>query len=42
MARKAFTAEGAAVVGPYSHAVRDGDLLFVSGRHRSPPDRCHR
>jgi 2-iminobutanoate/2-iminopropanoate deaminase len=32
MARKAITAEGAAVVGPYSHAVRAGKLLYLSGQ----------
>ena len=31
--RQAITAEGApAAVGPYSHAVRSGDLLFLSGQ----------
>ena len=32
MERKAITAEGAAVVGPYSHAVRAGKLLYLSGQ----------
>jgi 2-iminobutanoate/2-iminopropanoate deaminase len=32
MARKAFTSEKACVVGPYSHAVRAGKLLFLSGQ----------
>jgi len=32
MTRKAITAEGAAVVGPYSHAVRAGKLLYLSGQ----------
>jgi len=32
MARKAITADGAAVVGPYSHAVRAGKLLYLSGQ----------
>ena len=32
MARKAITAEGAAVVGPYSHAVKAGKLLYLSGQ----------
>ena len=31
--RQAITADGApAAVGPYSHAVRSGDLLFLSGQ----------
>lgn len=32
MARKSFTAAGAAAVGPYSHAVEAGDLVFLSGQ----------
>ncbi len=32
MTRRAFTAPGAAVVGPYSHAVEAGDLVFLSGQ----------
>jgi 2-iminobutanoate/2-iminopropanoate deaminase len=32
MARKAFQAEGAASVGPYSHAVQAGDALYLSGQ----------
>ncbi|WP_299825094.1 Rid family detoxifying hydrolase [uncultured Pontibacter sp.] len=32
MPRKAFTAEGAVAVGPYSHAVEAGDLVFLSGQ----------
>jgi 2-iminobutanoate/2-iminopropanoate deaminase len=32
MSRKAFSAEGAVVVGPYSHAVESGDLIFLSGQ----------
>jgi len=32
MTRKAITAEGSAVVGPYSHAVRAGKLLYLSGQ----------
>ncbi len=32
MPRKAFTAEGAVSVGPYSHAVQSGDLLYLSGQ----------
>lgn len=32
MPRKAFNADGAVAVGPYSHAVESGDLLFLSGQ----------
>jgi 2-iminobutanoate/2-iminopropanoate deaminase len=32
MARRTITAEGAAVAGPYSHAVRAGKLLYLSGQ----------
>ncbi|WP_411740090.1 RidA family protein [Peribacillus sp. S4] len=32
MSRKAFNADGAVAVGPYSHAVETGDLLFLSGQ----------
>ncbi|WP_266204258.1 RidA family protein [Pontibacter kalidii] len=32
MSRKAFTAEGAVAVGPYSHAVESGDLVYLSGQ----------
>lgn len=32
MARKAFSAAGAVAVGPYSHAVESGDLIFLSGQ----------
>lgn len=32
MARKAFTSPGAVAVGPYSHAVEAGDLVFLSGQ----------
>ena len=32
MTRKSFAAAGAATVGPYSHAVEAGDLVFVSGQ----------
>ncbi len=32
MPRKAFTAAGATAVGPYSHAVEAGDLIFLSGQ----------
>ena len=32
MSRVAVTAEGAAVVGPYSQGVRAGELIFLSGQ----------
>ncbi|MBX0334623.1 Rid family detoxifying hydrolase [Pontibacter sp. HSC-14F20] len=32
MSRKAFNAEGAVAVGPYSHAVESGELVFLSGQ----------
>ena len=32
MPRKAYTAEGAVSVGPYSHAVETGNLLYLSGQ----------
>ncbi|PTX19494.1 2-iminobutanoate/2-iminopropanoate deaminase [Pontibacter mucosus] len=32
MPRKAFTAGGAVAVGPYSHAVQAGELIFLSGQ----------
>jgi len=32
MKRTAYNAKGAAVVGPYSHAVSAGELVFVSGQ----------
>jgi 2-iminobutanoate/2-iminopropanoate deaminase len=32
MKRKAYSAEGAAAVGPYSHAVEAGNLVFLSGQ----------
>ena len=32
MSRKAISAEGAVAVGPYSHAVEAGDLIFLSGQ----------
>ncbi|PVY41875.1 RidA family protein [Pontibacter virosus] len=32
MSRKAFNAEGAVAVGPYSHAVASGELVFLSGQ----------
>jgi 2-iminobutanoate/2-iminopropanoate deaminase len=38
MARKAIMTEGAAVVGPYSPAVRAGKLLFLSGQTPLDPE----
>lgn len=32
MPRKAFSAAGAVVVGPYSHAVESGDQIYFSGQ----------
>lgn len=32
MTRKIFSAPGAVAVGPYSHAVDSGDLIFLSGQ----------
>lgn len=32
MARKAYSAEGAVSVGPYSHAVEMGEYVFLSGQ----------
>jgi 2-iminobutanoate/2-iminopropanoate deaminase len=32
MERKAYSAEGAVSVGPYSHAVESGELVFLSGQ----------
>jgi 2-iminobutanoate/2-iminopropanoate deaminase len=32
MSRKAFNASGAVAVGPYSHAIESGDLIFLSGQ----------
>lgn len=32
MPRKSFAAAGAAAVGPYSHAVEAGELIFFSGQ----------
>lgn len=32
MPRKAFNAEGAVSVGPYSHAVESGDQIYLSGQ----------
>lgn len=38
MSRKAFQAEGAAVVGPYSHAVKAGKTLYLSGQTPLDPE----
>lgn len=32
MSRKAFTAAGAVSVGPYSHAVESGEMVYLSGQ----------
>jgi 2-iminobutanoate/2-iminopropanoate deaminase len=32
MSRNAFNAPGAVAVGPYSHAIDAGDLIFLSGQ----------
>lgn len=32
MSRTAFTAQGAVAVGPYSHAVESGDVIYLSGQ----------
>ncbi len=32
MSRKAYTADGAVAIGPYSHAVESGDLIYLSGQ----------
>ena len=32
MLRKAYTADGAVAIGPYSHAVESGDLIYLSGQ----------
>jgi len=32
MSRKAYSAEGAVSVGPYSHAVESGDMVYISGQ----------
>jgi len=32
MTRKAYTADGAVAIGPYSHAVESGDLIYLSGQ----------
>jgi 2-iminobutanoate/2-iminopropanoate deaminase len=37
MSRRAINAKGAATVGPYSHAVDAGDLIFLSGQTPMDP-----
>jgi len=32
MSRKTFSAEGAVSVGPYSHAVESGEIIYLSGQ----------
>ena len=32
MPRKAISAPGASAIGPYSHAIETGDLLYLSGQ----------
>ncbi|WP_442600071.1 RidA family protein [Neobacillus sp. D3-1R] len=32
MSREAFSASGAVAVGPYSHAIETGDIIFLSGQ----------
>lgn len=32
MTRKAYTADGAGTIGPYSHAVESGDMIYLSGQ----------
>lgn len=32
MSKKAYTAKGAVSVGPYSHAIDAGDLVYLSGQ----------
>lgn len=38
MPRKAYSAEGAVSVGPYSHAVEMGDYVFLSGQTPIDPN----
>jgi len=38
MVRKAINVEGAAAVGPYSHAVESGNHLFLSGQTPIDPN----
>jgi len=32
MPRKAYTADGAVAIGPYSHAVESGETIYLSGQ----------
>ena len=41
MLRKAFSPEGAVAVGPYSHAVESGDVLYLSGQTPIDPATGH-
>jgi 2-iminobutanoate/2-iminopropanoate deaminase len=41
MTRKAITADGAATVGPYSHAVRAGHFVYLSGQTPLDPATGH-
>ncbi|MTK12087.1 MAG: RidA family protein [Clostridiaceae bacterium] len=38
MTRKAFSAEGAVAVGPYSHAVESGEHVYFSGQTPINPE----
>ncbi len=38
MSRKAITAPGAAAIGPYSHGVDSGELIFLSGQTPLDPE----
>lgn len=38
MPRTAFSAPGAVAVGPYSHAVESGELVYLSGQTPLDPD----
>lgn len=38
MSRRAYTAEGAVSVGPYSHAVEAGDFVYLSGQTPIEPE----
>lgn len=38
MPRRAYTAEGAVSVGPYSHAVEAGDFVYLSGQTPIDPE----
>ena len=38
MSRKAISAPGAAAIGPYSHGVESGELIFLSGQTPLDPE----